>query len=57
MFSPKWHYTAALIGAAGIPTSTTRLDTLEFTDYIEKCRLWANEFLGLQIPLPAEVTV
>jgi hypothetical protein len=57
MFSPKWHYPAGLIGAAGIPTSTTRLDTLEFTDYIEKCRLWANEFLGLQIPLPGEVTV
>ena len=57
MFSPKWHYPAGLIGAAGIPTSTTRLDTLEFTDYIEKCRLWANEFLGLQIPLPGEVSV
>jgi hypothetical protein len=57
MFSPKWHYSAGLIGAAGIPTSTTRLDTLAFTDYIEKCRLWANEFLGLQIPLPGEVTV
>jgi hypothetical protein len=57
MFSPKWHYPAGLIGAAGIPTSTTRLDTLEMTDYIEKCRLWANEFLGLNIPLPGEVTV
>ena len=57
MFSPKWHYPAGLIGAAGIPTSTTRLDTLEMTDYIEKCRLWANEFLGLNIPLPGEVMV
>lgn len=57
MFSPKWHYPAGLIGAAGIPTSTTRLDTVEFTDYIEKCRLWVNEFLGLNIPLPGEVSV
>src|SRR5450759_3162198 len=24
MFSPKWHWHAGLIGAAGIPTSTTR---------------------------------
>ena len=33
----------------------TRLDTLEFTEYVEKCRVWANEFLGLNIPLPGEV--
>jgi hypothetical protein len=39
-----------------VPTSTTRLNTLEFTDYIEKCRLWANEFLGLNIPLPGETS-
>jgi hypothetical protein len=57
MFSPKWHYPAGLIGASGIPTSTTRLDTLEFTDYIERCRAWGSEFLGLQIPLPNEVNV
>jgi hypothetical protein len=56
MFSPKWHWAGATFNAP-IPTSTTRLDTIEFTDYIEKCRLWANEFLGLQIPLPGEVTV
>ena len=51
--SPKWHPYGQNNG--GIPTSTTRLDTLAFTDYSEKCRLWANEFLGLQIPLPGEV--
>lgn len=33
----------------------TRLDTLAFVEYTEKCRMWANEFLGLQIPLPGEV--
>ena len=52
-FSPRWHFPAE--GVASIPTSTTRLDTIAFTDYIEKCRMWANEFLGLQIPLPGEV--
>jgi hypothetical protein len=64
MFSPKWHYAGGTLDDDGekrisirIPTSTTRLDTLEFTEYTEKCRLWANEFLGLQIPLPGEVTV
>jgi hypothetical protein len=40
-----------------IPTSTARLDTLEFIDYTEHCRLWANEFFGLNIPLPGEVAV
>ena len=55
MFSPKWHFSS--VSAPGIPTSTTRLDTLEFVEYTEKCRVWANEFLGLQIPLPGEVTV
>ena len=59
MFSPKWHILTnshATIGTA-IPTSTTRLDTLAFVEYTEKCRLWANEFLGLQIPLPNEIEV
>jgi hypothetical protein len=66
MFSPKWHFARSfqpkanrviLDEVAGIPTSTTRLGTLEFTDYTEKCRMRANEFLGLQIPLPGEVTI
>ena len=52
MFSPKWY-----MGKTAVPTSTTLLDTLSFVEYTEKCRLWANEFLGLQIPLPGEVQV
>jgi hypothetical protein len=56
-FSPKWNFfDNARTAMAGIPTSTTRLDTLAFVEYTEKCRMWANEFLGLQIPLPGEVT-
>ena len=50
--SPNWH-----LGEKAIPTSTTRLDTLEFSEYTEKCRMWANEFFGLNIPLPGEVSV
>jgi hypothetical protein len=63
MFSPKWHMVWASDGKFNplmetvVPTSTTRLDTIAFSEYTEKCRVWANEFLGLQIPLPGEVTV
>jgi ABC-type taurine transport system substrate-binding protein len=53
-FSPRWNFQVGR-GWLGIPTSTTRLDTLEFVEYTEKCRMSANEFLGLQIPLPGEV--
>jgi len=38
-----------------IPQSTKTRDTVEFTNYIENIRSWANEFLGLSIPLPGEV--
>jgi hypothetical protein len=63
MFSPRWHFAVKYeeghmgMTDTSIPTSTTRLDTQVFVDYTEKCRVWANEFLGLQIPLPGEVTV
>lgn len=54
MFSPKWRFSFDTV-TSDIPTSTTRLDTIAFVEYTEKCRLWANEFLGLQIPLPGEI--
>ena len=59
MFSPKWHFQSVShpIEACSIPTSTTRLDTIQFVEFTEKARVWANEFLGLQIPLPGEVMV
>ena len=53
-FSLRWHFQSRGVGG-GVPTSTTRLDTLAFVEYTERCRLWANEFLGLNIPLPGEV--
>jgi hypothetical protein len=50
MFSPKWY-----LGSVMVPNSTARLDTLEFVEYTEKCRMWGSEFLNLNIPLPNEV--
>src|SRR5437773_12529447 len=42
-FSPKCHMIATLNPTSfeAIPTSTTRLDTLAFVEYTEKCRIWA----------------
>lgn len=34
--------------------STQDMNTLEFEEYTEKCRAWAQEFLDLHIPLPNE---
>lgn len=36
--------------------STTTLNTLEFEQYTEKCRIWMQENLGIHVPLPNEVT-
>lgn len=35
--------------------STTELTTIEFEAYLDKVRLWASEFLHIEIPLPNEV--
>lgn len=35
--------------------STTKLNTKEFEDYAELCRVWMNENLGIHVPLPNEV--
>ncbi len=34
--------------------STTELSTMQFNEFTENIRLWANDFLGLQLPLPNE---
>ena len=58
MFSPKWSMPVGdSLMARRFPTSTTRLDTIAFVEYTEKCRMWANEFLGLQIALPGEALI
>jgi hypothetical protein len=50
-FSPKWYFVIGEVDRGAVPTSTTRMDTIQFVDY----RVWATEFLGLDIPLPGEV--
>ena len=37
--------------------STTRMDTVEFTEYIERVRQWAAEELRITIPDPDETKV
>lgn len=41
----------------GIPKSTRRLSTTEFEEYVEKCKMWASEFLGIYIPDPNEQSI
>lgn len=37
-----------------VPQSTTDLTTVEFEDYLERCRRFAFEYLNVSIPLPNE---
>jgi len=37
-----------------IPESTTRISKKEFSEYIDRIRQWALDFLGIQIPAPNE---
>lgn len=39
-----------------IPLSTADLKTIEFEEYLEKCRRLAFDFFNVQIPLPNEQT-
>lgn len=36
--------------------STTKLNTIDFEDYLDKCRTWASNELNCYIPLPNELT-
>jgi len=36
--------------------STTELNTLEFEQYVERCRFFMQQELGINTPLPNEVT-
>jgi len=38
-----------------IPKSTTKLNTSEFEEYLQKIRTWGESHLGLKIPLPNEI--
>jgi hypothetical protein len=37
-----------------LPKSTTESDTFDFEEYLDKCRLFADEFLNIIIPMPNE---
>lgn len=45
------------VGAVDVPTlkSTTKLNTAEFEDYLERIRRWAAIDYSIAIPLPNEV--
>ena len=45
------------VGNLVAPASTKRLDTIAFEHYLDKVRRWAQEELGVHIPLPNEVEV
>lgn len=36
--------------------STTELDTKEFEQYADRCRFFMNQELGINVPLPNEIT-
>ena len=37
---------------ATLPSSTTEMDTVQFSAYVDSVRDWASEFLGVSIPDP-----
>lgn len=39
------------------PQSTTGLSTIEFSDYVDRCRAFAQEFLNVTIPDPEKQAV
>lgn len=53
----KFNYEILVIGDEEIikPKSTSKMPTSEFSDYVEKIRKWAAQFLSLYIPNPSEV--
>jgi hypothetical protein len=54
----KWKF-LRLEADSPLPTvrSTASLSTHEFEEYVERVRLWAGADLGVNIPLPNEVSV
>lgn len=52
--------TVDVYGPTGVPIaqrirSTTELSTAEFTDYIERSRVWLQDFFGIVVPDPTEI--
>ena len=57
MLKAEHNYEILVIGDKEIrmPESTSKLNTAEFAEYVERVRRWAAEWLNLYIPDPQEV--
>lgn len=57
MLKAEFNYEILVIGEKEMrkPKSTAKLETVEFSQYMEKVRMWAARFLNLYIPDPNEV--
>jgi len=44
---------ARKLGNVKLPTSTTSLNTVEFTEYLDKIKHWLGEELGMEVPEPS----
>jgi hypothetical protein len=53
----KEHAENKVLGEVDFVKSTTDLNTKEMEEYLEKIRVWATEFLNMNIPLPNEVEI
>lgn len=56
MLKAEFNYEILVIGDREMrkPKSTAKLETKEFSDFMEKVRMWAAKFLELYIPDPNE---
>lgn len=56
MLKAEFNYEILVIGDREMrkPKSTAKLETVEFSEYMEKVRMWAAKFLELYIPDPNE---
>jgi hypothetical protein len=57
MLKAEFNYEILVIGnkEMKVPRSTAKLETVAFSEYMEKVRMWAAKFLELYIPDPNEV--
>ncbi len=57
MLKAEFNYQIVVIGQKEMkmPLSTAKLETVQFSEFMEKVRMWAAKFLELYIPDPNEV--
>jgi hypothetical protein len=56
MLKAEFNYEILVIGDKEMrkPKSTAKMETVEFSEYMEKVRMWAAKFLELYVPDPNE---